>query len=69
MPGELQITKEEMEVGLASGRALIQEEWAHPQEIAWVDELVAEGKAVAGPWEYKHCFQCERRRITGVFES
>lgn len=65
MSGELRMTKDEMAAGLAAGRRLIQEEWAHRQEIAWVDELVAEDKAEAGPWEYKDGFQCERRVITG----
>jgi hypothetical protein len=66
MTGELRMTKEEMACGLAAGRRLVQEERAHKQEIAWVDELVAEGKAQAGPWEYKDNFQCERRVIIGV---
>jgi len=64
--GTLNFTKEEMERGLAAGRALIQEEWCHPKEKEFVDELVSEGKAVATPWEYKDGFQCARRRITGV---
>lgn len=64
--GTLTITKDEMERGLKAGRTLIQEEWAHPNEITWVNELIAEGKATATPWEYKDDFQCERRRITGV---
>jgi hypothetical protein len=64
--GEIRMTKDEMAEGFAQGRTLVQEEWAHPQEIAWVDELAREGKAVAGPWEYRDGFQCERRRITGV---
>lgn len=64
MPGELRITKDEMRAGLASGRTLIQEEWAHPKEIQWVDELVSEGKATATPWEYKDGLQCERRLVT-----
>lgn len=58
------ITKKEMEEGLAKGRTLIQEEWADKREIAFVDELIAEGKAEATPWEYKDNFQCRRRRIT-----
>ena len=64
MPGELQITKDEMATGLAAGRTLIQEEWAPPLARQWVDELIAEGKAVATAWEYHANFQCERRRIT-----
>lgn len=60
------MTKEEMAKGLAAGRRLVQEEWADAQEIAWVDELVAEGKAKAGPWEYKAGFQCERRIVMGA---
>ena len=63
---DIHMTKAEMMVGFAQGRTLIQEEWAHPQEIAWVDELVAEGKAVAGPWEYRDGFQCERRKIVAA---
>lgn len=66
MPGELQMTKEMMAEGFAKGRTLIQEEWAHPSEKQWVDELIAEGRATASPWEYKDNFQCERRRVTGV---
>lgn len=65
MPGALTMTRDEIERGLAAGRRLIQEEWAHPQEIAWVDELVAEGKATATEWEYRDGFQCERRVIRG----
>jgi len=66
MPGELKMTKEQMREGLAKGHTLIQEEWAHPSEIAWIDELITEGAATATPWEYKDGFQCERRRIKGV---
>lgn len=57
------MTKEEMAEGLARGRSLIQEEWADPAEIAAVDDLIAEGKATATPWEYLDGYQCERRRI------
>ena len=66
MPGELRMTKEEMRQGFARGRSLTQEEWAHPSEIQWVDELIAEGAATATPWQYKDDFQCERRRVTGI---
>lgn len=66
MPGELRMTKEEMRAGFARGKTLIQEEWAHPSERQWVDELIAQGIATATPWEYKDNFQCKRRRITGV---
>lgn len=66
MPGELTMTKAEMEAGFAQGRWLTQEEWAHPSEIQWVDELIAEGKATADPWQYHANFQCEKRRVTGV---
>lgn len=66
MPGELKMTKEQMREGFAKGHTLIQEEWAHPSEIQWIDELIAEGRAKATPWEYKDNFQCERRRVTGV---
>lgn len=65
--GELQITKEQMREGFAKGRTLTQEEWAHPSEIKWLDELVAEGVAtVTAPWEYKDNFQCSRRKVAGV---
>lgn len=66
MPGVLKMSKEEMERGFAQGRTLIQEEWAHPDEIKWADELIAAGKATASAWQYKDEFQCERRLITGV---
>jgi hypothetical protein len=66
MSGTLEITKQQMQAGLAQGRTLIQEEWAHPDEIRWVDELIAEGRATASAWEWRDGFQCERRRITGV---
>jgi hypothetical protein len=66
MAGLLQITKEEMVRGLAQKRTLVQEEWADAQEIKWVDELIAEGKATATTWEYKANFQCERRIIVGL---
>lgn len=66
MPGELQITKEQMRAGFAEGRTLTQEEWAHPSEIQWLDELIAEGVCkVVDPWEYRDNFQCARRRVTG----
>jgi hypothetical protein len=64
--GELTITKEAMAAGLAAGRTLTQEEWAHPSEKQWADELIAEGKATATQWRYKDNFQCEMRKITGV---
>lgn len=67
MPGELKMTKEQMREGFAQGRTLTQEEWCHPSEILWLDELIAEGVAtVTAPWEYKDTFQCARRRVTGV---
>jgi hypothetical protein len=64
--GTLNVTKEEMVEGFARGRVLMQEEWAHPQEIEWVDELISEGIAEATPWEYLDTYQCQRRKITGV---
>lgn len=66
MPGDLRMTKGEMALGLTSGRRLIQEEWAHPLEILWVDELVADGVAAVTPWKYDSNFQCERRNVTGA---
>ncbi len=64
--GELKMSREEMIDGFAKGRSLIQEEWAHPLEKQWIEELIAEGKATATPWQYKDNFQCEMRRVTGV---
>lgn len=67
MPGELKMTKDQMRDGFAKGRTLTQEEWAHPSEVKWIDELIAEGAAtVTAPWEYKDNFQCSRRKVTGV---
>jgi hypothetical protein len=60
------MTKDKMSAGLALGKTLIQEEWANPAEITWVDELVAEGAANAEPWVYDDNFQCSKRRIKGV---
>ena len=56
--------KDEIAKGLAAGRRLVQEEWCNPQEIAFVDELVAEGKAEASEWQYRDNFQCEMRHVT-----
>lgn len=67
--GPLTMTKEEIAVGLRCGRGLTQEEWAHPDEIRFVDELIAEGIAAASPFEYKDEFQCERRLIWGAEPS
>jgi hypothetical protein len=66
MTAPVKLTKAEMAAGLAAGRTLIQEEWANPQEIASVDELIAEGKASATSWEYREGLQCERRLVTGA---
>lgn len=63
---EPNMSKEEMRAGLAKGRRLIQEEWAAPMEIQWIDELVWEGAADVTPWQYDENFQCSRRKITGV---
>jgi hypothetical protein len=60
------MTKDEIAIGLAAGRTLIQEEWSTPGEITAVDELVAEGVATATPWEWRDGFQCERRRVTAA---
>ena len=60
--GAAAMTKEETAAG-SPRAALIQVEWAEVQEIQSVDELIAEGKAVATPWEYKDGFQCGRRRV------
>lgn len=69
MPGEIRMTKEEIRGGLARGRTLIQEEWAHSSEIQWVDELISEGAAISTPWEYKDNFQCEQRRINAPIKA
>ena len=64
--GPLLMTKDEMRQGFAEGRTLTQEEWAYPDEIRWLDELIADGAAIiSAPWEYKGGFQCRRRRVTG----
>lgn len=60
------MTKQEMQSGLAAGRRLIQEEWADGSEIKAVDELVAEGHAVATPWQWRDGFQCMRRIVSGA---
>lgn len=57
------VTKEEMRKGLLAGRRLRQEEWALASERQAVDELVAEGVAVATPWTYRSTFQCEVRDV------
>jgi hypothetical protein len=64
MSGPLRMTIDEMREGLKAGRTLTQEEWAHPQEIEWVETLIAEGTAQATPWEYRDGFQCERRKVS-----
>lgn len=67
MPGELTMTRDGLDRGFAEGRSLTQEEWAHPLEAQWIDELIAEGKAeVTDDWRYLDGFQCERRRVKGV---
>lgn len=58
--------KGEMKAGLLAGRRLRQEEWAAREEIAAVDELVAEGIATATPWAYRDGFQCEVRDVTSA---
>jgi hypothetical protein len=69
MTAPIKMTKEQMREGFSRGRTLIQEEWANPQEIKWIDELISEGVATATPWEYKDNFQCERRRVSGVVQE
>jgi hypothetical protein len=69
MPGELRMTLEEMREGFSRGSTLTQEEWAHPSEIKWVNDLIAEGAATATDWQYKDNFQCAMRRVTGVVGS
>ena len=64
--GDLCMQKAEMAAGFAKGKSLIQEEWAHPSEKKWIDELIAEGKATAAAWEYRDNFQCSMRRVTGI---
>lgn len=56
-----------MEFGFRQGRTLIQEEWAHPKDIIWANELISEGKAiVAVPWTYHEEIQCYQREIRGI---
>lgn len=70
MPGALRMTKDEMREGFKRGRTLTQEEWAHPDEIKWLDELVAEGAAkVTKPWGYHDNFQCSVRKVTGAVDT
>jgi len=59
------MTRDEMVTGFKAGRRLIQEEWADPLEIQWVDQLVEEGLAEASPWRYHDSYQCERRIVIG----
>jgi hypothetical protein len=67
MAGELRMSRDELLHGFSLGRELVQEEWAHPQEIAWVDELVDDGKAtVVGDWQWHEGFQCKRRVVRGT---
>lgn len=63
MSGPLRMTKDEIRTGLLAGRRLMQEEWAHPDEIRFVDELVKEGVAEATPWSYSDNFQCKGRTV------
>ncbi|MGX9392524.1 hypothetical protein ACWX0K_20545 [Nitrobacteraceae bacterium UC4446_H13] len=62
----IRMTKEQMREGFRLGRSLIQEEWANPDEIKWIDELLVEGAATATDWNYRDNFQCSMRRVTGV---
>lgn len=64
--GTRNILKAEMLEGFAQGRTLIQEEWAHPEEIREADECIAEGKCTTQGWNYEDNFQCEVRRLVGV---
>lgn len=64
------ITKDEMAAGFAEGHLLCQEEWSTLREIADLDALIQEGKAVVvAPWEYQDGFQCMRRLVRGVSVS
>lgn len=66
--GQLCMTKEMLREGFAKGRSCIQEEWAHPLEKQWIEELIAEGACTTTEWEYKDNFQCSMRRVTGIRE-
>ena len=57
------MTKQEIAIGPRQGRRLCQEKWADQAEIKAVDELIAEGLAVATDWEYSDNFQCARRYV------
>jgi hypothetical protein len=59
------ITSEEMVAGFARGWTIVQEEWAHPDEMRLVNELVEQGKATATPWKYKDGHECRRRKVAG----
>lgn len=67
MTAPIRLTKEDMREGFSRGRTLTQEEWANPQEIKWLDELIAEGSAATSrEWGYHDNFQCSFRKVTGV---
>lgn len=67
MSAPIAMTKEAMREGFLKGRTLTQEEWANPQEIKWLDELLTEGCAVVSrKWGYHNNFQCSFRKVTGV---
>ena len=57
------MTKDEMRAGLLRGSILVQEEWAAPEEIRAVGELISEGVTQATKWEWKDNFQCEMRKV------
>lgn len=44
------MSKEELKLGLIQGRILDQWDFANHMERRWVEELIEEGIAKAGPW-------------------
>lgn len=61
---------DQIAAGFAIGRQLTQEEWAEKSTIIFVDQMIAEGKAVViADWEWKDNFQCERRLVKGVVQD
>lgn len=64
-------TKQEMADSLGRGRGLVQQQHQHPDEIKWLDELIAEGKAeVVDDWKIKDFQQAYKRRtVKGVAQA
>jgi hypothetical protein len=57
------MAKESIKSTLLSNRTITQDEYAKPEEIEAVDELVAEGFAIATPWAYRSPHTCKVRFV------